>query len=114
MPSTATPKERRFVRETDQERTVAELAEPVIEELGFRLVRVKISGRDGGTVQVMAERPNGEMSVHDCATISRGLSPVLDAYDPMPAAYNLEVSSPGIDRPLVRPSDFALWAGHEA
>ena len=101
MPSTATPRERRLVRETDQERTVAELAEPVIEELGFRLVRVKISGRDGGTVQIMAERPNGEMSVDDCATISRGLSPVLDAYDPMPAAYNLEVSSPGIDRPLV-------------
>jgi ribosome maturation factor RimP len=114
MPSTATPKERRLVRETDQEKKVAELAEPVIEELGFRLVRVKISGRDGGTVQIMAERPNGEMSVDDCATISRGLSPVLDAYDPMPAAYNLEVSSPGIDRPLVRPSDFALWAGHEA
>jgi ribosome maturation factor RimP len=114
MPSTATPEDRRFVRETGQERTVAELAEPVLEELGFRLVRVKISGRDGGTVQIMAERPNGEMTVDDCATISRRFSPVLDAYDPMPGTYRLEVSSPGIDRPLVRPSDFAQWAGHEA
>ena len=62
----------------------------------------------------MAERPQGGMSVEDCAAISRALSPVLDAYDPMPGRYRLEVSSPGIDRPLVRPSDFALWAGHEA
>jgi ribosome maturation factor RimP len=104
----------RFVRETGVERQIADLAEPVLEELGFRLVRVKVSGRDGGTVQIMAERAGGEMSVEDCATISRRLAPVLDAYDPMPGAYRLEVSSPGIDRPLVRPSDFALWAGHEA
>jgi ribosome maturation factor RimP len=114
MPSPAESKDRRFTRETGQERAVADLAEPVLEELGFRLVRVKISGRDGGTVQIMAERPNGEMTVDDCATISRRLSPVLEAYDPMPGQYRLEVSSPGIDRPLVRPSDFALWAGHEA
>lgn len=114
MPSTDANEDRRFVRETGQERAVADLAEPVLEELGFRLVRVKISGRDGGTVQIMAERPEGEMTVDDCATISRRLSPVLEAYDPMPGHYNLEVSSPGIDRPLVRPSDFALWAGHEA
>ncbi len=106
--------DRRFVQETGPARTVAELAEPVLEELGFRLVRVKISGRDGGTVQIMAERPDRGMTVEDCATISRRLSPVLDAYDPMPGGYRLEVSSPGIDRPLVRPSDFALWAGHEA
>jgi ribosome maturation factor RimP len=114
MPSPASNKDRRFVRETGQERAVADLAEPVLQELGFRLVRVKISGRDGGTVQIMAERPTGEMTVDDCATISRGLSPVLDAYDPMPGEYRLEISSPGIDRPLVRPSDFALWAGHDA
>jgi ribosome maturation factor RimP len=114
MPSPASNKDRRFVRETGQERAVADLAEPVLHELGFRLVRVKISGRDGGTVQIMAERPTGEMTVDDCATISRGLSPVLDAYDPMPGEYRLEISSPGIDRPLVRPSDFALWAGHDA
>jgi ribosome maturation factor RimP len=112
--SNAADADRRFARETGTERTIADLAEPVLEELGFRLVRVKVSGRDGGTVQIMAERAGGEMSIEDCAVISRSLSPVLDAYDPMPGHYNLEVSSPGIDRPLVRPSDFALWAGHEA
>ena len=106
--------DRRFVRETGPARAIAEIAEPVLEELGFRLVRVKVSGRDGGTVQIMAERPSGEMTVEDCATISRRLSPALDVCDPMPGRYRLEVSSPGIDRPLVRQSDFALWAGYEA
>jgi ribosome maturation factor RimP len=114
MTSPAANADRRFVRETGPARTIADLAEPVLEELGFRLVRVKVSGRDGGTVQIMAERPAGDMTAEDCATISRRLSPVLDAYDPLPGQYRLEVSSPGIDRPLVRPSDFALWAGHEA
>ncbi|HEX9753726.1 MAG TPA: ribosome maturation factor RimP [Methyloceanibacter sp.] len=114
MSSASANADRRFVRETGPAQAIADLAEPVLEELGFRLVRIKVSGRDGGTVQIMAERPNGEMTVEDCATISRRLSPVLDAYDPMPGQYRLEVSSPGIDRPLVRPSDFALWAGHEA
>jgi ribosome maturation factor RimP len=114
MSSSATTADRRFACETGPARVIADLAEPVLDELGFRLVRVKVSGRDGGTVQIMAERPRGEMTVEDCARISRRLSPVLDAYDPMPGRYRLEVSSPGIDRPLVRPSDFALWAGHEA
>jgi ribosome maturation factor RimP len=114
MSSPAGTTDRRFVREAGPARTIADLAEPVLDELGFRLVRVKISGRDGGTVQIMAERPRGEMSVEDCATISRALSPVLDSYDPMPGQYRLEVSSPGIDRPLVRPSDFGSRTGHEA
>ena len=114
MTSAGANADQRFARETGPARTFADLSEPVLEELGFRLVRVKVSGRDGGTVQIMAERPSGEMTIEDCATISRRLSPVLDAYDPMPGQYRLEVSSPGIDRPLVRPSDFALWAGHEA
>ncbi len=114
MPTRATNDDRRFARETAQERGVAELAQPVLEDLGFRLVRVKVSGRDGGTVQIMAERPNGGMSVEDCAAISRRLSPVLDAYDPMPGTYRLEVSSPGIDRPLVRASDFAQFVGNQA
>ncbi len=114
MSSLATVEDRRFVQETGQERAVTDLAEPVLDELGFRLVRVKISMRDGGTVQIMAERPNGEMNVDDCAIVSRRLSPLLDAYDPMPGTYRLEISSPGIDRPLVRPSDFAAWAGHQA
>ncbi|HZJ13110.1 MAG TPA: ribosome maturation factor RimP [Methyloceanibacter sp.] len=114
MSSPAANADRRFARETGPARAIADLAEPVLEELGFLLVRIKVSSRDGGTVQIMAESPTGEMTIEDCATISRRLSPVLDAYDPMPGQYRLEVSSPGIDRPLVRPSDFALWAGHEA
>lgn len=106
--------ERRFVRETGAAGEIAALAEPVLEDIGFRLVRVTVSGRDGGTVQIMAERPDGTMSVDDCAEASRRLSPLLDAHDPMPGRYHLEVSSPGIDRPLVRPEDFETWAGCEA
>lgn len=106
--------DRRFVHETGKAAEIAALAEPVLDELGFRLVRVKVSGRDGGTVQIMAERPDGTMSVEDCAEVSRRLSPLFDAYDPLPGEYHLEVSSPGVDRPLVRPSDFETWAGHEA
>ena len=106
--------EPRLVRESGLAARVAAIAEPVAHDLGLRLVRVKISGRDGCTVQVMAERPDGEMDVDDCADLSRALSPALDVADPIERAYNLEVSSPGIDRPLVRRSDFARWAGHEA
>ena len=113
MSSPAGNADRRFARETGPARVIADLAEPVLAELGFRLVRVKISGRDGGTVQIMAERPKGGMSVDDCAAISRALSPVLDAYDTMPGQYRLEVSSPGMDRPLVRRSDFERYAGHQ-
>ncbi len=104
----------RFVRETGLAGEVARVAEPAIEGLGFRLVRVVVSGRDGGTVQIMAERPDGTMSVEDCARLSRDLSPLLDAWDGLSERYNLEVSSPGIDRPLTRPSDFETWAGFEA
>lgn len=105
--------ERRLVTETGLAARVAAIAEPVLADLGFRLVRVKVSGRDGCTVQVMAERPNGEFSVEDCADVSRALSPALDVEDPIEEAYNLEVSSPGIDRPLVRRSDFERSSGHE-
>lgn len=105
--------EPRIVRETGLAARVAAIAEPVAADLGYRLVRVKVSGRDGGTVQVMAERPSGDMDVDDCAELSRALSPALDVEDPMPGPYNLEVSSPGIDRPLVRRSDFSRAAGHE-
>lgn len=101
----------RFVRETGLAAEVARLAEPVLIDLGFRLVRVTVSGAQ--VVQIMAERPDGTISVEDCAVISRNLSPVLDAHDPIQGSYTLEVSSPGIDRPLVRPSDFEDWAGHE-
>lgn len=104
----------RFIRETGLAGEIAALVEPTIEDLGFRLVRVQIHGRDGQTVQIMAERPDGTMSIEDCETISRQLSPLLDAHDPLPGSYRLEISSPGIDRPLVRPSDFEDWAGYEA
>lgn len=104
----------RFLKEAGLEGELASLAEPVLQDLGFRLVRVKVSGRDGKTVQVMAERPDGTINIDDCETISRQLSPLLDVNDLVPGAYRLEVSSPGIDRPLVRPSDFEDWSGHEA
>ena len=104
----------RFIGETGVAAQIAAIAEPVLDELGFRLVRVVASGRNGSTVQIMAERPDGMLTVEECADISRRLSPVLDAHDPIEGQYNLEVSSPGIDRPLVRPSDFADWAGYEA
>lgn len=104
----------RFLKETGLEAELASLAEPVLQDLGFRLVRVKISGRDGKTVQIMAERPDGTINIDDCEAISRQLSPLLDVNDVVDGAYRLEISSPGIDRPLVRPSDFEDWAGHEA
>ena len=105
---------KRFHRETGLAGEVARLIEPALEDLGFRLVRVRIMGRSEQTLQIMAERDDGTISVGDCEQISRQLSPLLDAYDPISGAYNLEVSSPGIDRPLVRPSDFESWAGHVA
>jgi ribosome maturation factor RimP len=114
MPGLNESSERRFVRETGLAREIADLATPVLDELGFRLVRVTVSGRDGGTVQLMAERQDGQMTIDDCASISRKLSVLLETHDPMPGSYRLEVSSPGVDRPLVRPSDFASWAGHVA
>ncbi|HVL72509.1 MAG TPA: ribosome maturation factor RimP [Beijerinckiaceae bacterium] len=106
--------EERLITETGVAARVAAIAEPVVADLGFRLVRVKISGTNGCTVQIMAERPDGTMTVEDCEAASRALSPVLDLEDPIEGAYNLEVSSPGIDRPLVRVGDFERWTGHEA
>ncbi|HZD90631.1 MAG TPA: ribosome maturation factor RimP [Pseudolabrys sp.] len=106
--------EPRLIVEPGLAARVAAIAEPVVEDLGYRLVRVKISGADGCTVQIMAERPDGSMDVDDCEAISRALSPVLDVADPIDRAYRLEVSSPGLDRPLVRKSDFERYAGHLA
>jgi ribosome maturation factor RimP len=106
--------EARFLRESGVAADIAALVEPVVGDLGFRLVRVSISGHNGTTVQIMAERPDGTITVADCADISRQLSPLLDAHDPIAGRYSLEISSPGIDRPLARVSDFAAWAGHEA
>src|SRR5689334_15262871 len=104
--------EARLIVEPGLAARVAAIAEPVIEGLGYRLVRVKVSGTDGCTVQIMAERPDGSMAVEDCETVSRALSPVLDIADPIERAYRLEISSPGLDRPLVRKSDFDRYAGH--
>lgn len=104
----------RFMRETGLAAEVALVVEPVLEGLGFRLVRILISGNVDRIVQIMAERSDGTISIDDCEAISRGVSPVLDVADTVPGKYRLEISSPGIDRPLVRPSDFESWAGHEA
>jgi ribosome maturation factor RimP len=106
--------EPRLIAETGVAARVAAVAGPVLEGLGFRLVRVKISAMAGCTVQIMAERPDGSMSIEDCEEVSRTLSPVLDVADPIDRAYRLEISSPGIDRPLVRRSDFERYAGHVA
>lgn len=107
------PSGERFIHETGLAAGIATLVEPVLNDLGFRLVRVQLTGSDSQTLQIMAERPDGSMSVGDCETVSRQVSPVLDAYDPLTNAYRLEISSPGIDRPLVRPSDFEDWSGFE-
>ncbi len=93
---------------------IGRIAAPVLRDLGLRLVRVKISAAAGATVQIMAERPDGTMTIEDCERASEALSPVFDAEDIMTQAYRLELSSPGIDRPLVRRSDFERAAGHEA
>jgi ribosome maturation factor RimP len=105
--------EPRLVTETGVAARVAALAAPVLADLGFRLVRVRVSGLDGCTVQVMAERPDGSIAIEECEAVSRALSPVLDVADPIERAYRLEISSPGLDRPLVRRSDFERHAGAE-
>ena len=104
----------RIIRETGLDAKVASIVEPVINTLGFRLVRVRLSGLNGQTLQIMAERPDGTMTVEDCELLSRTVAPVLDVEDPLSGKYHLEISSPGIDRPMVRKSDFTNWAGHVA
>ena len=104
----------RLVRETGPALNVAKIAEPVIEDLGLRLVRVRVSGQGNSELQIMAERPDGTLTIDDCVSITRALSPVLDVEDPIAGQYRLEVSSPGIDRPLVRPCDFENQAGFQA
>jgi ribosome maturation factor RimP len=104
--------EPRLIVETGIDARGAEIIEPVISGLGYLLVRVKLSGQNGLTLQIMAERPDGTMTVNDCEVISTAISPVLDVEDPIDKQYHLEVSSPGIDRPMVRKSDFTRWAGH--
>ena len=104
----------RLIRETGVAARVAAIIEPVLADLGYRLCGCKVTAQNGCTVQIMAERPDGTMNVEDCEKASKAISPVLDVEDPIERAYYLEVSSPGIDRPLVRLQDFARWAGHVA
>ncbi len=106
--------EPRLITEPGRAARVAAIVAPVLTTLGYRLVRVRISGAAGQTVQIMAERPDGTMTIEDCELASRALSPVLDVADPIEGPYRLEISSPGIDRPLVRRSDFDRYAGHVA
>ena len=96
------------------DRRLAEVVAPVIEDLGFELVRVRYQGGKTPLVQIMADRPGGGIEVDDCATISTAVSAHLDVEDPIEDAYNLEVSSPGIDRPLTRLKDFEAWQGYVA
>ena len=95
-------------------RRIADLIEPTLNDMGFVLVRVMLTGGHVPTLQIMAERPDGTMNIDDCTELSRALSAYLDVEDPIEGEYNLEVSSPGIDRPLVRLADFSRFAGLEA
>lgn len=108
----AAEQEPRLVTETGIDQRVAEIIEPVLVPMGYQLVRVRLSSQNGATLQIMAERTDGTMTVEDCEAISTAISPVLDVEDPIDKQYHLEVSSPGIDRPMVRKSDFSRWAGH--
>jgi ribosome maturation factor RimP len=103
----------RIIRESGVDARIAAIITPVLRATGFRLVRVRLSGQNGLTLQIMAEREDGTMTVEDCEEVSRAVSPALDVEDPVEKAYHLEVSSPGIDRPLVRKSDFVAWVGHQ-
>ncbi len=106
--------ERRFIKESGLEQRIARIVEPVANDLGYALVRVKLTAENGATLQIMAEDALGKFSIEDCERLSKDVSPVLDVEDPIDREYHLEVSSPGIDRPLVRARDFARFVGHEA
>lgn len=96
------------------EERIEKLIRPAVAAAGFDLVRVRMTGSERQTLQIMAERPDRSMSAEDCAALSRALSPLLDEADPIPGAFRLEISSPGIDRPLVRLKDYDDWRGYEA
>ena len=103
-----------LIAKTAMDRRIAEIITPVIEDMGFELVRVRLMGGETKTLQIMAERPEGGIEVDQCAEISTAVSAVLDVEDPITDAYTLEVSSPGIDRPLTRLKDFETFEGYEA
>ncbi|AKR57677.1 ribosome maturation factor RimP [Devosia sp. H5989] len=106
--------EKRYIKETGLEARIAAIVEPVANDLGFSLVRVKVTQENGCTLQIMAEDENGRFTIQDCEALSKDLNPILDVEDPIDREYHLEVSSPGIDRPLVRARDFRTYIGHEA
>jgi ribosome maturation factor RimP len=106
--------EPRLIPESGLAQRIGRSAEPALRALGLRLVRIKISTSQNPTVQIMAERPDGIMTIDDCERASDALSPLFDVEEPVHGAYRLEISSPGIDRPLVRASDFRRALGHEA
>lgn len=103
-----------LIAKTAIDRRLAEIVTPVIEGMGFELVRIRLMGGKTATLQIMADRPEGGIVVDECARISTAVSAVLDVEDPIEDNYNLEVSSPGIDRPLTRLKDFDMWEGYEA
>jgi len=109
-----TTKTKRYIRESALEARIAAIVEPVAESLGYDLVRVRVTNDNGCTLQIMAEDESGHFAITDCEKLHNDLNPVLDLEDPIDREYHLEISSPGIDRPLVRSRDFAAWAGHEA
>jgi ribosome maturation factor RimP len=106
--------EKRYIKETGLEARVARIVEPVVNDLGYALVRVKVTAENGCTLQIMAEDQSGRFTIDDCERLSKDISPILDVEDPIDREYHLEVSSPGIDRPLVRARDFQRYIGHEA
>lgn len=106
--------EKRYIKETGLEARIARIVEPVANDMGYALVRVKVLPDNGCTLQIMAEDAHGRFTIDDCERLSKDLSPVLDVEDPIDREYHLEVSSPGIDRPLVRARDFVRYIGHEA
>ncbi|MEE2861836.1 MAG: ribosome maturation factor RimP [Paracoccus sp. (in: a-proteobacteria)] len=112
--STDLPSTNDLIAKTPIDRRLAEIIMPVIEDLGFELVRIRLQGGKTATLQIMADRPEGGINVDDCADISTAVSATLDVEDPITDNYYLEVSSPGIDRPLTRLKDFATFEGYEA
>ena len=103
-----------LIAKTAIDRRMAEILTPVIEDMGFEVVRIRLMGGKSNTLQIMVERPNGGIEVDECALVSTAVSAVLDVEDPLEDPYALEVSSPGIDRPLTRLKDFENWEGYEA
>jgi ribosome maturation factor RimP len=106
--------DKRYIRETGLEQRIARIVEPAANDMGYALVRVKVTAENGCTLQIMAEDADGRFTIEDCERLSKDLSPILDVEDPIDREYHLEVSSPGIDRPLVRARDFKRYVGHEA